>query len=161
MKRRRNVRRRVVQRRIGGAESAAPKRRCRNVPPPVYLANSAGSWMFGCPKRSLNFGRPQRPNAIWCAMKIYVHHYFQHITHLLCQDSHFWEGGGLHILSWDRANRFMRRVADTDRYFQILIMEMQQEVLSWFNSLIHIPQAPKVLSWVQSSWCQEFFDLQI
>ena len=29
------ARHRVVQRRVGGAESAAPKRRRRNVPPPI------------------------------------------------------------------------------------------------------------------------------
>ena len=23
-------------------------------------------------------------------------------AHLLCQDGHFWEGGGVHIRSWDK-----------------------------------------------------------
>ena len=31
-----------------------------------------------------------------------IFHSFQHIAHLLCKDSHFWEGGGMHILTWDR-----------------------------------------------------------
>ena len=43
--------------------------------------------------QNVPFGRPQRPNAMWCDIKFYAQIYFQHIAHLLCQDGHFWGGG--------------------------------------------------------------------
>ena len=67
---------------------------------PANLAIYEESYIFGRPKRS--FGRPWRPNAIWCDMKFSAHHFFGSLR-IFCQDAHFWGGGGLHILSCDRA----------------------------------------------------------
>ena len=55
--------------------------------------------------RKLNFWSPK--TSLWTPknndghkissrdMKFYAHHHFYHITHLLCQDGHFWRGGGV------------------------------------------------------------------
>ena len=75
---------------------------------PIYPANLATcSWFFGRPKAP--FGRPWRPNTIWCDMTFYAHNFLStFFLSTFFSHGHFWWGGAgrggiLHILSCDRA----------------------------------------------------------
>ena len=61
------------------------------------------------------------PNAIWCDMQFYTHLCFQHIAFLLCQDGHFWGGGGLHILSWGKTLQRPGTWATDTKYMNLLM----------------------------------------
>ena len=60
------------------------------------LANFEGTWIFWA-----LLGRVWTPVALKRDMKFHANPFSYHIAHLLCQDSYFWEGGGLHIPTWE------------------------------------------------------------
>ena len=63
---------------------------------PIYIANLATfeeSWIFA------PFERRQRPNAIWCDMKYYAHHFFSTLR-IFYVEMATSEREGLHIRSW-------------------------------------------------------------
>ena len=50
--------------------------------------------------QNARFGRPQRPNVIWCGMKFYANHFFSTLCIFYVKMVTSEVGGGLHILSW-------------------------------------------------------------
>ena len=87
------------------------------------------SWKFGYFARKFNFVRiflddnnsktKDRKNL---RSDFYL---FQHIAHILCKDSYFWEvrgvgGGGLHIFTWDRPHEILHKFGKVPPIVHIL-----------------------------------------
>ena len=78
---------------------------------PANLATFEESRTFGHPNCKWTFERLQRPNAIWCVLKFYAHH-FSSTLRIFCikmttSDGVRGGGWGLRIVSWEKSLSIM------------------------------------------------------
>ena len=77
-------------------------------------------------------GAQTRYDVIWN----FVPHFFYLIAHLFCQDGHFWGGGGLYILNYDRANFPTFSVGKARTFFLEMLKKKKCWKLIIFNLII-------------------------